>query len=601
MRQIGMSQELLRFRICIACLGIFMLLGGAGAAWASEIRYQTQIEGVRDAGLLNLLSQSSQLKALEGSPPATATGLRRRAQDDLGRLNAVLRSEGYYDGEVGFRLVSGDSGTTVYLDVETGQRFDLRSFSISYDGVPPRRAPHAIADLGAVRGQPATGRLVLSLQAQVLDTLHNNGYPFAEISSRDARAILETHGLDVDLNVALGPMVTFGSTNISGLTRIDQSFVLERITWQAGEPFSRQKLRDTHTGLEGTGLFGSVAVNAADTANAAGQLDVNIEAAERAPRTVGVGLRFGTSEGAGARAYWEHRNILGRGENLRFEAQAAEIHQELSAQLRQPGFLRPNQQLITGLSVFNTVAESYDETGITGSIGLERQLDEDWLVHGRVEVRASLVDEGDVRRDTRLLQFPTGASYNSSNDVFDPDAGARLSLVITPSIGSSETDLLFTSTEIRGSFYEGIGPGDRIILAMRFRAGSILGEGTRDLPASDRFYSGGGGSVRGIGYQLAGPLDGVNDPIGGRSVFEVGAEARLRVGQRFGIVPFIEGGSAFSNDIPDFSEDLRWGAGIGVRYYTPVGPVRLDVAIPLDRREGIDDVVQIYLSLGQAF
>jgi len=121
-----------------------------------------------------------------------------------------------------------------------------------------------------------------------------------------------------------------------------------------------------------------------------------------------------------------------------------------------------------------------------------------------------------------------------------------------------------------------------------------------DVPADERFYAGGGGSIRGYSYQSVGPLSG-GDPVGGRSLLELSTELRLRLGERFGFVGFLDGGSAFGAAFPDFDEELLWGTGLGFRYFTAVGPLRLDFAVPLDRRHGIDDAFQVYISLGQAF
>jgi translocation and assembly module TamA len=141
----------------------------------------------------------------------------------------------------------------------------------------------------------------------------------------------------------------------------------------------------------------------------------------------------------------------------------------------------------------------------------------------------------------------------------------------------------------------------RLIIAARGKIGGMVGDSRADIPAPKRFYSGGGGSVRGYQYQLVGPLDADNDPQGGRSVIEMGVEARIRVTEDFGLVPFLEGGNVFDSMAPDFSESFRWGAGIGARYYTAIGPIRFDIAVPLNKRKGVDDDFQFYISIGQAF
>lgn len=587
--------------LLLASLGAVFLVFQPSAHAETGLSYAVEIEGADDGNLRSLLRQSSQLVALRENPPATVTGIRRRAQQDLDRLAAVLRSEGYYAGGVTYEVDSERSPVVVRLAVLPGERFRLRSFNITYSDQVGEGLPVTIGDLPDARGQPATGRFVLALQAQVIDHLHDNGFPFAEVRDRTAQAQMADARLDVSLVIDPGPRATFGQVDLVNPTRTDDEYVMERVSWTAGDSFSRQALRDVHAGLEETGLFSRVSVEPSSAPNGDGALDVRVELTERKPRTVGVGLRYGTSEGAGARVYWEHRNLWGRAQRLRLEAEVSEIRQIASAELRQPDFMRVDQDLLTTLSLFNVVAESYDETGVSASVGLSRRLARHLMGQAGVEARVSVVDDGDGRRDTRLLRFPAGLSYDSSNNVLDPSAGLRASLSVVPTVGESETDLLYVTTEMHAATYYALDEENHVVVALRARLGSIAGEGNFDLPASERFYSGGGGSVRGIGYQLAGPIDADRDPIGGRSVVELGAELRIRVTDKIGIVPFVEGGSVFTSDVPDFSEDLRWGAGVGLRYYTAFGPIRLDIAMPLNRRDDIDDVVQVYISLGQAF
>jgi translocation and assembly module TamA len=121
-----------------------------------------------------------------------------------------------------------------------------------------------------------------------------------------------------------------------------------------------------------------------------------------------------------------------------------------------------------------------------------------------------------------------------------------------------------------------------------------------EIPADIRFYAGGGGSIRGYAYQSVGPTQN-NEPIGGRSLITMSAELRIKITEKMGLVAFVDGGSAFESAFQDFEETLQWGGGLGFRYFTAIGPLRLDVGIPINRRAGIDDSFQIYVSIGQAF
>jgi len=172
---------------------------------------------------------------------------------------------------------------------------------------------------------------------------------------------------------------------------------------------------------------------------------------------------------------------------------------------------------------------------------------------------------------------------------------------LTPYQVFGDDSFPFVKASIGSSAYYAIDPDARFVLAGRGRFGTLLGADTQQVPAGKRFYAGGGGSIRGYEFQSVGPLDNENDPLGGRSLLEVSAELRIRVTETIGVVPFIDGGTAFDSALPDFGETLRWAGGLGLRYFTAIGPVRLDVAVPINKRENVDDDFQFYVSLGQAF
>ncbi|HSR71931.1 MAG TPA: BamA/TamA family outer membrane protein, partial [Kiloniellales bacterium] len=197
--------------------------------------------------------------------------------------------------------------------------------------------------------------------------------------------------------------------------------------------------------------------------------------------------------------------------------------------------------------------------------------------------------------------LPLTATRDDRDDLLDPTRGTRLSLTLTPYGGVGDQSLAFLRSTLGGTAYYAIDEGRRFVVAGRARLGSILGDDTEEIPANKRFYAGGGGSIRGYEFQKVGPLDENNEPLGGRSLVELGVELRIRVTEEIGIVPFLDGGTVFDSPYPDFEEDLRWATGLGLRYFTAIGPLRLDVAVPLDKREGIDDDYQFYISLGQAF
>lgn len=253
-------------------------------------------------------------------------------------------------------------------------------------------------------------------------------------------------------------------------------------------------------------------------------------------------------------------------------------------------------------TVADQSTDAYDERGIAAEIGQERPLAGKWRGTFALAPEYKRIKDQAGTRRTTLLGLPLGVVRDSSDNPLDPTEGTRLSGTIAPYTGyvGSGRETSFLRLIAAGSIYQALDERRDFVAAGRLRLGTVVGETTTSLPADKRFYAGGGGSVRGYAFQELGPLDTDGDPLGGRSLVEVGAELRVRVSDDIGVVPFIEGGNVYDDAIPQLGRDLRWAAGLGVRYFTAIGPIRADIALPLNRRS-TDDAYQFYISLGQAF
>jgi translocation and assembly module TamA len=326
-----------------------------------------------------------------------------------------------------------------------------------------------------------------------------------------------------------------------------------------------------------------------------------VNVTESKHRTIAAGVKFSTAEGFGGDLSWEHRNLAGRQERLRLSAEASQIRQEVGIDYRKPHFLQRDLTLRLNGSGLAQETDAYDERTASGLVGLEKRFRQIWTAGIGVSVDYSRIDEDGVESLYGFIGLPLNATRDNTDDVLDPRKGTRLHLTVTPYYATIENNLNFTVFEASGSAYFGLGKQRRVVPAVRARVGSITGPDTLDIPINKRFFSGGGGSVRGYEFQKAGPLDADGDPVGGSSVLEAGFELRWQATDKIGFVPFIEGGNVYFDTAPDFSEDLFWAAGLGFRYFTIAGPIRLDAAFPLNGRDGIDDDYQIYVSIGQAF
>lgn len=581
----------------------------SGFSWerpANGLNFSARITGRRIPDYLrDLLENARELRpGMEDGPPppATLAQLRRRAQEDEKRLEEVLKSEAYYGGRVttSVRQAQGGNFEVVYF-VSLGTRTMIERFQITYSDYASGGdgRPSTGAELGLLPNRAATTDRVIELTQKALAHLHNNGYPEAKLDRRRVIIDISSHQGRVTLYMTAGQRFVFGETRIGNPDgRTDPEYVREISTMREGEIYDRSEVDRTVEVLRSTGLFSGISITSAEAEN--GSLPQQIELSERAPRTVRLGAKWSTSEGAGVRGSWEHRNLFGRAERLTLGLSIAQIEQSATADFRKPNFLRPDQSLLASAEFVHEENDAYTENRIKAGASLERSLGRWWT--GSLGATFQITETEDIngRIAYQLIGIPALLRYDNTDDVLDPREGLRATLSAIPYFGASDQRATtFTRLEATGSTYLGL--TDELVLALRGRYGLIAADDTTDVPGSTRFYAGGGGSVRGYGFQKAGPLDAKGDPVGGRSVLEASVEARYRFTETIGGVAFIDGGQTYSTLEPSFSDPLLWGAGLGIRYYTPIGPVRLDIATPLNRRNNVDDAFQIYVSLGQAF
>ena len=567
----------------------------------ATVPYAVHIEGVADDDLRDLLLRASRLESLKAEPPASRAGLERRIEDDIERLTAVLRSKGFYGGRIEPRLVDGDPAD-VHLTVETGPVYLLADYEVTYVGAAPRDGlPTAMDNLDLEAGMWAEAAPIDAASGRLLDLLGEAGRPLARVVDKKYVVDHRDTTLAATLSVDPGPPSRFGATAFSGQRTVDLSYLRRFIPWHVGDTYDARKVATLRERLMGTGLFNAVQVDHGEAPDADGLLALAVTVEEAKPRSIALGAGYASDEGFSVEASWEHRNLFGAQESLRVDGEFGETVRSLSASARKPNVLVLDQDLLADVELKQQDSDAFDENALTTFVGVERRFGRHWRVRGGPSFEYSEQNDNQGTRTFKLVGLPLSGTYDNTDSILDPTNGARLTLAVTPYAGVLGRDVGFVSSELYGSVYEALDDDDRFVAAARFRIGSIAGEDTAFIPASKRFYAGGGGSIRGYEFQSVGPLDAVNDPLGGRSAIEVGAEMRIRVFGDFGIVPFIEGGNVYDGAAPEAFTDALWAAGLGLRYFTPVGPLRLDFGFPINGRDGVDDAFQFYISLGQAF
>ncbi len=568
-----------------------------------------------DAELTEALNNASLLVADAERPVSGSLGLLTKARSDRQRLVAALYEQARYDGVVRI-LIAGKSIDTlppdaefgagpvpVTISVDPGAVFRLGRVQLQGDaaGLAPQ-------EFGLVSGGDAGSNRVLRAEADIVRRLKEGGRPLAAVTSREIVADHNTTTLDVSLTVAAGPVAGYGPTTVKGTEAVDRDFTAYMAGLEPGRRYSPKDIDDARERLVGLGVFNSVAVTEADALDAAGQIPIDVTVSERKQRFYGVGATLSNTEGLGLEGYWGHRNLFGKAEKLRIEGSIGRIgdaegvdklNYNAGIMFEKPGVVGPASKFFTSLRSVYEHPDAYDRFSVKASTGLAYEISKTQSVSGELAVDYSRITDAFVDdREYLIVSTPLQYIFDNRDNRLNPTKGFRALAYVEPAydtIGGTT----FVKMRGEGSVYQALDSGGRFVIAGRAVLGSIVGAGVEDIPADRRFYAGGGGSVRGYAYQGIGPKDSDGTPTGGLSLAEGSLELRYAVNETFGVVPFVDVGTVSLDEFPDFS-DMKAGAGVGIRYITPFGPLRVDAAIPLN--PGPDDPdFGIYAGVGQAF
>jgi len=558
--------------------------------------YQVRIEGVSSQDLVKELRGISNCVTLQDRLPASLDLLRKRVDGDVSLFSQWLRAQGYFGSRIEATLDQTDTPLTVIFRVDTGPLFLLKSVDVQVADRSETTPP----DLGLKPGSPFRASSLTHSQNQLVREFTKTGFPFAEVTDRKIVVDHGDHSVAVTFFVTPGPSARFGPTRISGLVSVEERVVQDTLPWKEGDPFNSDLIDAGQKKLTLLGLFSLVRIFPAQEPDESGRVPVNVMVTERKHRSVGAGISYRTDEGPGVTASWENRNLFGGAEKLAFSATFADYVLSAEGGYLKPFFLRKDQFLRLSARLADDEPDAYSSRNLKSTSVLERSVTDELKLGGGVGFKLSRVTQlGETNRYSYLL-FPLSMEVDRSDDLLDPSRGDRLGLQVTPNWDPFRGNPGFAKGYGRYRHYLQILKEPATVLAGGVGVGGIAGADSSQIPADERFYAGGGGSIRGYAYQTVAPLkDGV--PVGGNYLIELSFELRIKVSEQFGLVAFLDGGNAFAAPDPDFSQGLLWGTGVGLRYYSPVGPFRLDIGFPLDRRSGLDDRFQVYVSLGQAF
>lgn len=593
---------------------------GSGPGYA----YEVEIVGV-GGRLAERLREASVLFSEEAKPPANLQSLRRRARGDRELFLKVLRSRAYYDGTVRWEIDSEKKPALVRMKVARGIRYRITRLAI--EGLPEAEAAlndeEGLASLGVATGDPALAETVLDAETRLVAALIDRGYPYVELADREAVLDRRARTLEVTLRVDAGPRALFGDVTVEGLETVDEDFVRNRFRFVRGEVFSPVQVEETRKALFATGVFSTVGVDwgKRDDVGPDGLAPIRVLVTEGKMHSVGAGLSYSSADGFGGGVFWENRNVSGRADRFRVEADVSELDSTGGVSYRRPDWLQVGQNLLLDASADVDTLPAYDRFAASVSAGVEHPFRRHLVGTAGLAIEQDEVNsaaDNDGTKSFTLIGLPLGLRYDGSDDPLDPTRGHRTLVSMTPWVSVLGDGVELLSTRVTESFYVPLTSSRRQVWATRMSVGSVLGPTRDQIPADKRLYAGGGDSVRGYKFQFVGPLRDVAEqgcrpeqeprcsartkfrPKGGKSLLQVGSELRLKVTDNVGVVPFVEGAGVYTSSYPDFKQDFQWAAGLGLRYFTVAGPIRLDLGFPLNPRQP-DDILQIYISLGQAF
>ncbi|NMA97076.1 MAG: outer membrane protein assembly factor [Phyllobacteriaceae bacterium] len=567
------------------------------------------------------LRNASALLADQGHPASGAAGLIAKARGDYRRLLAALYNEGHYGGAVSIRIGGVEAASIapdvnlpdpvdVTISVTTGPLFRFANVSIA-NQAPATDDPDDQVDLPVLRGfgagEIARSTVITRAEALALEAWRQQGYAKAEIAGRDVVADHATNTVDVLITVNPGRRAAFGPVTVAGTTNMNPDFVAQQTGLEVGQEYDPDDVARAQKRLDRLEVFRAARLQAADSIGSDGLLPYELLVEELPGRRFGAGATYSSIDGFGVEGYHLWRNLFGQAERLRLDARVASIafpvdtaqfDYLIGGTFTKPGFYHPDVDLVATISAERTIYPTFTETSALARVGATWFFSDEITFEGGASFERARFDDDFGTRDFATAGLYAGVIYDGRNSTVDPTEGWFAAGNIEPFY-----DFVYGNAGGRitaeARTYFGFGENDPYVLAGRVKAGAVVGPSLDQTPPDKLFFAGGGGSVRGYGFKSIGVDDGSGVVTGGRYLLEASLEARAKVTEEIGVVGFIDGGYVAADHFPGI-EDLRLGAGIGVRYYTGLGPIRLDVAVPLNKRAGDPDYA-IYAGIGQSF
>lgn len=542
------------------------------------------------------------------TPPRSNAQTRRRGEKAQKSAVSVLRSQGYYLAKVDLivELKNIDDDDTKItrrsiLKISPGTQYTYGSIDVEYTGFAPDISSLITDDLGTKSGNPARAADVINSERRIVDTLHNYGFPDAVANPMTAIVDHKTKTMQLSFNITPGVKTQYGQIIRTGTASVSEKWLPMVAPFQPGDVYDVRQIKSLTSRILAPGVFEGTTVSLAPPVSGSPAntvvRDVIVDIEQGKRNTISGEVGVSTSDGTGFDIIYERRNFGRYAQTLALTSTVKTNRISVGAKYKIPYAWRVDRQFDAGVELAREDSDAFTGERFTSNALLTQKFNERLKIGAGAGFEASQFEESNTEIRSYLVEGLARLSYDARDNILDPSKGYLIEADAIPSYNFGDSEGLFATIETDGSIYRKV--SSSVTLAGRAKVGTIFGADQSSVPLNRRYYAGGGGSVRGFGYQSISPINALNESIGGRSIVESSLEMRYHGKGPYGFAAFVDAGAVSRSEFTDFGP-VRYGAGLGLRYFTAFAPVRADIAIPLNKRPE-DAAVQVYISIGQAF
>jgi translocation and assembly module TamA len=568
-----------------------------------SIPYNVKFIGIKDKKTLKTL-RSTSLITSKISPPRTVNALRYRVSNSIEEMIKILHNYGYYDANITFDLEEEKKTINVFIFCKTGPRYILDSYDIYLYPCNEKCIKVKNIDykkIGLTLKKPTTSKEIINAKYKILRILMENGHPLSSIEKHKVIVDVKKKTISVEVFVKKSPLCRFGPTTISGLKNIYPKYIYNKIAWREKNVFSPEKIKETQTRLINTNLFSSVIITYKEKLDEENLLPMNIDTVEAKHQNFSIGANYATVDGFGVVFGWNHYNVRRMGEILSLYGDVSKRATTGYLTYKKPDFLWFDQTLVLRGYATREKIRAYLGFTYGGLFRIDHKVHKKFKYsYGLQSEYVSVVHSANSGKFT-LIGIPFYFRYMGSNHLLNPTKGFNLTYVITPFYNAINEKTFFTRQRFVWESYLPTKKNKKIVFAFRFQIGSILGSSIFKIPMTKLFLGGSDDDLRGYRYKTVSPRNNQGKIIGGKSAIYASFEPRFRVTKAIGVVPFVDIGNVQLKSFPSLRGKWRKSVGMGLRYFTFFGPLRLDVGFPLDKYKKDDPSYRIYVSIGQTF